>query len=177
MIGCERRQLSGLGWVLCGCGAGLMLIAGCRQAPPPVVDIRAVEEVVGSADAASLKSAQALDVDGTIASYSEGAMVMPPNHAPVSGRQAIHDLWAGMLVPGTKISWAANKVESSVAGDLVYVQGTYSLTAPGADGKPVSDDGKYLSVWKKQTDGGWKEAESMWNSDLPVTAAPAEKTK
>jgi ketosteroid isomerase-like protein len=121
-----------------------------------------------------MKAAQSLDVDGAIATYSDDALVMPPNHPPVSGRQSIRDLWASMLVPGTKISWAANKVVSSSTGDIVYVQGTYSLTAPGADGEPVNDDGKYLSVWKKQVDGGWKEAESMWNSDLPVVVpAPA----
>jgi ketosteroid isomerase-like protein len=172
-IGCERRQLSGPGLyrLLSGCCAGLMLMAGCEKAPPPV-DIHTIEEVVLSADAASMKAAQELDVTGTIATYSDDALVMPPNHPPVSGHQPIHDLWASMLVPGTRISWAANKVESASSGDLVYVQGTYSVTTPGSDGKPVNDDGKYLSVWKKQGDGSWKEAESMWNSDLPVIAAP-----
>jgi hypothetical protein len=43
----------------------------------------------------------------------------------------------------------------------------------------VSDDGKYLSVWKKLGYGDWKEVEAIWNSDLPVVAAApgAAKTK
>jgi ketosteroid isomerase-like protein len=154
-----------------------MLLAGCDKAPQPV-DTHTIEEVVLSADAASMKAAEALDVAGTVANYSDDALVMPPNHPPVSGRQPIHDLWAAMLAPGTQISWAANKVESAASGDLVYIQGTYSVMTLGPDGKPVSDDGKYLSVWKKQADGSWREAESMWNSDLPVIApAPATQVK
>ena len=45
--GCERRQLSGPGLyrLLSGCCAGLMLMAGCDKAPPPV-DIHTIEEVV-----------------------------------------------------------------------------------------------------------------------------------
>ena len=174
-MGCERRQLSRL--VLCGCAVGMALVAGCSKAPPPPVDTRTVEEVVLSADGASMKAAQALDVDGTIASYSDDAMVMPPNQPPVTGMQRIRDLWAGMLAPGTKVSWTPNKVESAASGDLVYVQGNYSLMTPDSDGNLASDDGKYLSVWKKQSDGSWKEAESMWNSDLPAVAAAARKQK
>jgi ketosteroid isomerase-like protein len=168
--GCERRQLSGLGLVVCGCFAGLVLVTGCSQAPPPV-DTKGAEDAVRAADAAAMKAAQTLDVDGTVAYYTADAMVMPPNMKAVTGQKPVHDAWAAMLVPGAKISWAANKVESSASGDLVYDQGTYSVTVPGPDGKWVSDDGKYLGVWKKQPDGSWKEVEDIWNSDLPVAAA------
>jgi ketosteroid isomerase-like protein len=82
-----------------------------------------------------------------------------------------------MLVPGTQISWAPSKVEVAASGDLAYDQGTYTMTGPGPDGKPITDKGKYLAVVKKQADGSWKVAEDMWNSDLPAVAPPAPAKK
>jgi ketosteroid isomerase-like protein len=32
----------------------------------------------------------------------------------------------------------------------------------------VLERGKYLSVWKKQSDGSWKCVADTWNSDLPA---------
>lgn len=177
-IGCEGRQLSGksLGQAVCLSLAGMMLVAGCNQAPPPV-DTQAVEDAVRAADGEALKAAQALDAVATASSYSEDAMVMPPNQPAVSGRAAAQKWWAAMLVPGTQIAWFANKVQAAASGEMVYEQGTYSVETPGADGKPVSDEGKFLSVWRKQGNGEWKEVESIWNSDLPVVAAQAAGAK
>ena len=174
--GCVSRQLSGLGVMACGCFVGLALVAGCNSAPPPV-DTAAAVQAVKDADAAALKAAQMLDAGGTVSYYSDDATVMPPNQPAITDRASARKAWAAMLVPGAKISWAANKVESAASGDIVYDQGTYSVTVPGSDGKWVNDTGKYLGVWKKQADGSWKEEEDMWNSDLPVAAAPVKKGK
>jgi uncharacterized protein (TIGR02246 family) len=175
--GCARRQLSGpgLGVVLCGCFAGLMLVAGCNQAPPPV-DTAAAVQAVKDGDAAQLKAAQALDAAGVAAGYTDDVTVLCPNQPLVAGKDAAQKAWAAMLVPGTQITWAPSKVEVAASGDMAYDQGTYSMSTPGSDGKTVSDKGKYLVVAKKQADGSWKVAEDMWNSDLPAAAtAPAKK--
>jgi ketosteroid isomerase-like protein len=153
-----------------------VLVAGCNQPPPPV-DTAAAVQAVKDADAAQLKSAQALDVAGTISYYADDAMVMPPNQPPASQQSAIQKAWAAMLVPGTKVTWTPNKVVSAASGDIVYDQGTYSATTPGPDGKTVDDSGKYLAVWKKQSDGSWKLEEDTWNSDLPAVAAAPVKAK
>jgi ketosteroid isomerase-like protein len=38
-----------------------------------------------------------------------------------------------------------------------------------AKGKPVTDRGKYATMWKKQVGGSWKVVVDISNSDLPVT--------
>src|ERR1700736_5196443 len=117
--GCARRQLSGkrLGQALCGCVAGLLLVAGCNHAPPPV-DTKAIEDAVRAADAAWSKAAGALDVTTTASYYADEAAVMPPNLPIVNGRDAAQKAWAAMLVPGNNISWTANTVKSADSGDL-----------------------------------------------------------
>jgi ketosteroid isomerase-like protein len=174
--GCARRQLSGpgLGVVLGGCFAGLMLVAGCNQAPaPPVVDTKAAEDAVRAADAAQLKAAQAMDVAGVAGYYTANAVVLPPNAPIATDTVSIQKVWSAMLVPGTELTWASTNVVSSASGDMVYDQGTYTANTKGPGGRPLIDQGKYLTVWMKQTDGSWKAVEDTWNSDLPIATAVA----
>jgi ketosteroid isomerase-like protein len=73
-------------------------------------------------------------------------------------------------MPGLSLSWSPEKVEVSRSGDLAYTQGAYLLTAPDAKGKPMTDHGKTLEIWKKQADGSWKCIADMWSSNLPPTS-------
>jgi ketosteroid isomerase-like protein len=50
------------------------------------------------------------------------------------------------------------------------VSGTVEVTVNDAKGKPVTDRGKFVEIWKKQADGTWKCVVDMWNSDLPAAA-------
>ncbi|MDI6780166.1 MAG: DUF4440 domain-containing protein [Bacteroidota bacterium] len=57
--------------------------------------------------------------------------------------------------------------EVSNSGDLGYTWGTYKTKFEGAQGKPLERTGKYLTVWKKQNDGGWKVIADIGNQDTP----------
>ncbi|MDP9052158.1 MAG: DUF4440 domain-containing protein [Acidobacteriota bacterium] len=177
-IHCERRQLSGSGLraVVCGCFAGLVLVAGCNQAPVPV-DTKAVEDAVRAADMAWSKAAVAMDAATVASYYADDATVMPPNGPLLASRDAEQKAWAELLVPGNSLSWTPVTVKSAASGELVYIQGTYTASFKGPDGKAVPDTGKYLEVWKKQADGSWKAVEDMWSSDLPMVAAPVASKK
>jgi ketosteroid isomerase-like protein len=173
---CVRRQLSGLR-VVSGCFAGLMLIAGCNSAPPPV-DTKAVEDAVRAADVAWSKAAGAMDVAATNSYYADDAVVMPPNMPVVTTHDGTQKAWASMLVPGNSLAWTPSTVTAAGSGDMAFVQGTYTASMKGPDGKTMPDTGKYLEVWKKQADGSWKAVDDIWNSDMPVAApAPVAKKK
>ena len=121
------------------------------------------------------KTAAANDLEGTVSYYSDDATLLPPNASAVTGKPAIHALWASMLSPGSTISWQANKVEVSRSGDLAYLTGSYSDTAKDPQGHVVTDHGKEVEVWKKQPDGKWKVAADIWNSDLPLAPVPESR--
>jgi ketosteroid isomerase-like protein len=72
--------------------------------------------------------------------------------------------------PGFLINWQPNKVRVGKSAEMAWVSGTYEVTSNDASGKPINDRGKYLEVWQKQTDGNWKCAADMWNSDLAASA-------
>jgi ketosteroid isomerase-like protein len=117
------------------------------------------------------KAAGARDVEKTISYYSDDAIVMPPNIPTLTGKEPIRALWKSMLGPDFSGGWKVTKVEVARSGDLAYVSGNYEFNEKDDSGKPITDKGKYLEVWKKQADGGWKCVADMFNSDMPSAGA------
>ena len=140
-------------------------------------DTKAIEQALRDLDAQWSAAAAAKDLEKTISFYSENALVLPTNAPAATTKDAIRNTWKDLLAsPGVAISRKTTKVEVARSGDIAYTTGTYELTMNDASGKPINDRGKYVEVWKKQTDGKWKVAVDIWNSDLPPSvAAPAEK--
>jgi ketosteroid isomerase-like protein len=138
---------------------------------------RAVEQLLRDLDAQWAKAAVAKDVEQTIGYYSDDAIVLPPNATSAATKEAIRNVWKDMFAsPGLVISWQPTRVQVGKSGEMAWVRGTYELTMNDASGKPIDYRGKYLEVWEKQTDGNWKCAADMWNSDVAATApAPPEK--
>jgi ketosteroid isomerase-like protein len=163
--------------VLWGCLALVLFAAGCGEQKPPDTRV-ADEKAIRDADAQWSKTAAARDIDGTVSYYSDDASLLAPNAPVASDKQSIRAAWAGLLTPDTSLSWQATKVEVARSGDLAYLIGTYQLTSKDAHGKPVSDNGKFVEVWKKQPDGKWKVVADIFNSDLPVAQPrPAAERK
>jgi uncharacterized protein (TIGR02246 family) len=147
--------------------------SGCQR---ETVDTRAQDErAIREADAATLKAAQAKDVDGAVANYAEDGSWLPPNAPMVNGKAAIRAGWSKLIgSPGFNIDWQIDKLEVARAGDLAYTIYTYQLALEGPNGKPIADHGKDMAIWKKQPDGRWKMVADTFNSDLPsVASAPA----
>jgi ketosteroid isomerase-like protein len=133
-----------------------------------------LEQLLRDLDSKWAKAAATKDVEQTIAYYSDDAIVFPPNATSAATKEAIRSGWKEMFAsPGFVISWQPTKVQVAKSGGMAWVSGTYELTMNDASGKPNNDRGKYLEVWEKQTDGNWKCAADMWNSNLaPSTSAP-----
>ena len=149
---------------------------GCQKEP---IDTRAQDErAIRAADTATLKAAQANDVSGAVANYADDADWLPPNSPIVHGKTAIRAGWAKLIGnPGFTIDWQINKVEVARSGDLAYTIYTYQMALNGTNGKPITDQGKDMAVWKKKADGTWQMAADSFNSDLAVKQAKAPETK
>ena len=130
-------------------------------------------DAVRAADAKLAKAAAARDVDGTVALYADDAVVMPPNQAMAMDKLAERKAWSDIMVPGAEITLTSGKIEAAKSGDIAYDVGVYTLITKGKKGALTTDGGKYLMVWKKQSDGNWKAEAVEWNSDK---ALPGMKT-
>ncbi len=157
--------------IVTGCLTLALLTAGCSQT---TVDNRAADvTTIRELDQKWSKTAQAHDLDGTVAFYSDDAHVLPPDAPLVTGKAAIRAAWAPMLSPADLISWQATKVEVSLSGDLGYVTGTYEFKSKDAQGKPTVEVGKMVEVFKKQADGTWKVCADIWSPDAPPAPVAA----
>ncbi len=147
---------------------------GCTQAPPPVPDTRADDEkAIREGEAQWAKEMAAKDVEKSVSHYADGASLLMPNMAIHTGKDAIHSMFRDLLAdPNLAIDFAPSKVEVSKGGDLAYSQGTYTMTTTDPKRKkPVTEKGKYITVYRKQADGSWKAVEDMTNADAPATPA------
>ncbi len=146
--------------------AFLVLAAnGCA----PQVDIAAEQAAIRDlSDVQWLNAEQAKDVDTVLSFFADDASLFPPNAPIVTGKEAIRahlsEEYSGQ---DFAISWQTTKVEVSRSGDLAYSHGTYEVTVNDAEGNPVTDKGKWVTVWEKQPDGTWKVVADIWNSDGP----------
>ena len=149
-------------------GAGFAIILGaCR--PAPADQSAGAVEAVRAADVAWEKAMSGRDTSAAVAVVEPGGSMLAPNAPIATGPEAIRALIAGFYgMPGMSIHWQATKVEAARSGDLAYSSGTYELTFTGPKGKPITDHGKYVTVWRKQADGSWKATLDIFNSDLPI---------
>lgn len=174
----RRKKMYAAKTVYASCLAVVLFLAACGQQAPP--DTRAADAAtIKDLDSQWSKKAAANDVEGTMSFYTDDASMLPPNAPIAIGSQAIRSMWATFLIPGNSVSWEASKVEVARSSDLAYSTGVYQFTGKDAQGKPESDHGKYLEVWKKQADGKWKVVADTYNSDLPAAppAKPAAKPR
>ena len=143
-----------------------LISASLLAAPPPPPAVANDPGIMAVADAyvaATLKA----DVPGIMAIYTDDATEMPPNVAPVKGRQAIEAYYRKQFEGGRPTAFTLVHLESRSAGDVGYDIGTYrqTMTPTGAPG-PINDTGKYIVLVKK-VGGKWRVAYVCYNSDNP----------
>jgi ketosteroid isomerase-like protein len=159
----------------CGCAGLPLLVAGCKDAPPPV-DTREVDEhLIRDLDAQWSQAAGMNKLDEVVSYYSVDASLLAPNEPMATGETEIRKVWQGLLGPGVSVSWLPTKVEVSRSGDMAYLVGTYRLEIENPGGKTITDHGKILEVWKKTITDGWKAVADTYNSDMPLAVVEVKK--
>lgn len=74
----------------------------------------------------------------------------------IQGKEAIKVFYDKDSYKTAKLTWAPDFVEVSKSSDLAYTYGKFTFSGTGADGKVVSSEGIFHTVWKRQQDGKWR---------------------
>jgi len=135
-----------------------------KQAAPKAPD---AAHAIHRLDAEFMKAASARNAAALVkAFYAPDAVLMPPNHGAVEGREKIAGFLQGLIDSGlTSIKLDTTTVAS--VGDLAYGQGRYTLDLSPPGGTPIQDVGKYIVVYRRQANGGWRAVSDIFNSDHP----------
>ena len=100
--------------------------------------------------------------------YAETAVLLPTAEPLVSGKAAIGEEWRHILaIPAFQNTSKLARLEVSSSNDMAYTMGSYQTRLMGEDGKLATEPGKWLSVWKKQSDGSWRIVADTYNTDIP----------
>lgn len=134
-------------------GVALLCACGRPAAPAPQGERQAIEATVARYVSASNDG----DADALTALYADDAVLLPPDHEPIQGREAIGEFWRQGTDEGLEVS----TLRLDVSGDVGYLVGRYHL--PATDEEPA-DSGKSVLCLKRQPDGSWKLTADIWNS-------------
>ena len=142
------------------------LVLGACSASPP--DISEAAGQLRSLDARLGQAIDAKDVEAIAAFYADDAILMPTAEPVVSGKAAIAEEWKHILaIPAFQNESKLGGLHVATGGDLAYSYGSYRSRLMGEDGKLVMEPGKWVTIWKKQPDGGWRIAVETYNTDIP----------
>ncbi len=149
-------------------GFALMLSSCADTAATAATDPADGMQALKAADAALQKAVVDKNLEGIVTFYTEDAVLLPTANPIVVGRPAIREEWQHILsIPNFQNKSSLTQIDVATGKDMAYSTGTYLATMLGEDGKPVTEPGKWLSVWKKQADGSWRIVVDTYNTDIP----------
>jgi uncharacterized protein (TIGR02246 family) len=136
-------------------GAGCSNQSGVAATP---ADTRAADEaVIRDKDGTFEQGVATKDVEKILALYEDGAVLFAPKAPAVIGKDGIREAFKGLLMaPGLKMTFKSTSVDVSRSGDLAMQRATFQVETTDKDGKPSTETGQAVMVWRKQTDGSWK---------------------
>jgi uncharacterized protein (TIGR02246 family) len=141
----------------------LLLVAitvGCATPPAPPAappDTRA----------ADIQAVKDLDAAKWAAYFTDDGSGLYPGGPTLNGKAAIQAAMVPIVADKNfALTFASDKQVASKGGDMIYTQGTYSMTLTNPKTKkPMTDKGKFLTIYMKQADGSWKVTADTFNSD------------
>lgn len=147
--------------------AGAYFALGQRQAEKPAGgDARAAVEANHSKLIAAFGRR---DAAAAASLYAADARLLPQGGGPVVGAEGVRSYWQGVMAAGARLV-RLETLHLEERDEMAYEIGAYTVTAQSGPGTTDVHSGNYLAVWRRQPDGGWKAAASMWNSDKAAAA-------
>lgn len=157
---------------LCGLALGMVVfLGGCgpelhedtRGQQPDHAAVTTAVEGIWEEYAASLNAG---DLDRWLSLWTEDGIQMPPDEPPVVGKEQIRVRNQAFLDQFT-FDMSITNAEVGAAGDWAYARGIYKATlTPKEGGAPISIDGKYMTILKRQSDGSWRIHRDIFNSNV-----------
>jgi len=102
------------------------------------------------------------DAAGCAAFFTEDVILMAPGQPMTRGKKAFEETYRSRMDHSTDGTHSNELVEYGVDGNMAYQVGTFAIT--GAD---PGEQGYFVNVLKRQADGTWKVAVSIFNSAKP----------
>ena len=84
------------------------------------------------------------------------ATIKRQNDTLIHGKDAIKFYYSTPFYQKATVKWSPDFADASIDGDMGYTYGKYVWSSTDSTGKPITFNGVFHTVWKKQPDGSWK---------------------
>jgi uncharacterized protein (TIGR02246 family) len=143
-----------------------------------VINLKVGDETAGERQAIAalhetdMVASMARDIDTLVSLCSDDCVLLPPGQEPIRGREAVRESLERDAEQGQtyRITEYVHEFEEvRILDGWAFEWGRFRAAAePVRGGSPIRSSGKILRVLKRQTDGAWKVARSIWNDDPAV---------
>jgi uncharacterized protein (TIGR02246 family) len=108
------------------------------------------------------------DAERWIAHWTDDGVQLPPGLPHLVGRPSILAAFEEHFGTIARTEFVISAKEVQTAGEWAYAWGTFVGTDQPKEGGDVSSiDGKFLTIFQKQSDGSWKIHRDIFNSNVP----------
>jgi len=84
------------------------------------------------------------------------ATIKRQNDTMIHGKEAIKNFYSTPFYQKATVKWSPDFVDVSPDADMGYTYGQYAWSSTDSTGKPITFNGVFHTVWKRQRDGSWK---------------------
>jgi len=126
-------------------------------------DVEALNEEVRKYDDAISSG----NLDGFVELFTDDAVQMPNNEPIIVGKDEIRSRAEENFTNNT-LKLTDTVEYTMVTGDWAFVRGNYTIViTPKEGGADVTEVGKWIAVYQRQSDNSWKLYSEIWNQNAP----------
>jgi ketosteroid isomerase-like protein len=118
---------------------------------------------------AYMRAAKAGDVAGLVSLASDDIVSMSPNDTTVYGKAEYQAWWEEYFQYFRLVAFTEPERSVVINGDFAVEHSGYMIAVVPLSGESrIRDDGRILTIWKRQPDSSWRIWQTMWNSTNPI---------
>jgi len=117
-----------------------------------------------------LDGVRAGDITKLVSMYCEDAVLMPPNEPSLYGRSEVQEWYEDYFQHFRIVTIDETEREVTMITNVCAIERYAYMVAiaPLKGGQRIRDDGRWIHVWSRESDGEWRIAQAMFNSIRPV---------
>ena len=109
------------------------------------------------------------DLTKWLGTLTDDIVFLPPDQPLVSGKNAVCAWVKETFFDPFRMKLDVSFDEIEVLGDTAHAYGRFTLfLSPTGGGSDIEMVGKFINIYRRESDGAWRYTRAMFNSDKPV---------